>query len=155
VTTDEPVAADEPVAGPRRDQRDRRRVAWAVGGVAALVGGTLLGWDARILEAIMSPPALIRAALVAAAVVLGLALLAEAIRRIERGRTGGTDAEGRDLPALVRGVRLVFLAVAAFAAAAGWLIGHPLPFIVALVIAGVDVLETSLLLLVVTVRREP
>ena len=30
---------------------------------------------------------------------------------------------------------------------------HPLPFIVALVIAGVDVLETSFLLLVVTLRR--
>jgi hypothetical protein len=36
----------------------------------------------------------------------------------------------------------------------GWLMGHPLPFIVALVIAGVDVLETSFLLLVVTLRRE-
>ena len=48
----------------------------------------------------------------------------------------------------------VFLAVAAFAAAGGWLVGHPLPFIVALVIAGVDVLETSFLLLVVAVRRD-
>ena len=41
-----------------------------------------------------------------------------------------------DIAGLVRGVRLVFLAVAAFAAAGGWLVGHPLPFIVALVIAG-------------------
>ena len=51
-------------------------------------------------------------------------------------------------------MRYVFLAVAAFAAAAGWLIGHPLPFVVALVIAGVDVLETTFLLLVVAVRGE-
>jgi hypothetical protein len=53
---------------------------------------------------------------------------------------------------MIRAVRLVFLAVAAFAAAAGWLIGHPLPLVVALVIAGVDVLETSFLLVVVALR---
>jgi hypothetical protein len=53
---------------------------------------------------------------------------------------------------MIRGVRLVFLAVAAFAAGASWLVGHPLRIVVALVIAGVDVLETSFLLLVVTIR---
>ena len=53
---------------------------------------------------------------------------------------------------MIRGVRLVFLAVAAFAAASGWAVGHPLPLVVALVIAGVDVLETSFLLIVVTLR---
>ena len=59
-------------------------------------------------------------------------------------------AEGTsDVPALIRGVRLVFLAVAAFAAAAGWALGHPLPLLVALVIAGIDVVETSFLLVVV------
>jgi hypothetical protein len=62
---------------------------------------------------------------------------------------------GTDIAGLVRGVRLVFLAVAAFAAAGGWLVGHPLPFIIALVIAGVDVLETTFLLLVVAARGEP
>ena len=44
---------------------------------------------------------------------------------------------------------LVFLAVAAVAAAAGWVLGDALPLIVALVIAGIDVVETSFLLLVV------
>ena len=39
-------------------------------------------------------------------------------------------------------------------AAAGWLLGHPLPLVVALVIAGVDILETSFLLLVVAFRRD-
>jgi hypothetical protein len=53
---------------------------------------------------------------------------------------------------MIRGVRLVFLAVAAFAAASAWLLGHPLPLVIALVIAGVDVLETSFLLLVVSLR---
>jgi hypothetical protein len=48
---------------------------------------------------------------------------------------------------MVRGVRLAFLAVAAFAAATGWILGHPLPLIVGLVIAGIDVVETSFLLL--------
>jgi len=125
------------------------RVGWAAIGVLALVGGTALGWDAGILEAIVAPPALIRAILVAVSVVGGLALLREAILRLE-GVAGGE----RDMPTAIRGIRLVFLAVAAFAAGAGWLLAHPLPFIVALVIAGVDILETSFLLLVVTLRRD-
>ena len=49
---------------------------------------------------------------------------------------------------MIRGVRLAFLAVAALAAAAGWFIGHPLLLVVALVIAGVDVVETTFLLVV-------
>jgi hypothetical protein len=55
---------------------------------------------------------------------------------------------------MVRGVRLAFLALAAFAAAAGWALAHPLPLVIALVIAAIDVLETSFLLLVVTFRRD-
>jgi hypothetical protein len=134
---------------------DRGRVAWLAFGVAALVGGTLLGWNAALIEAIATPPPVIRAALVGASVVVGLALVVRALRRIEDGRHLGADeVTGRDLASLIRGVRYVFLAVAAFAAAAGWLLGHPLPFIVALVIAGVDVLETSFLLLVVALRRD-
>ena len=154
---------------------DSRRVAWLVAGGLALVGGTLLGWNSAFLEALATPPALIRAGLVAGAVVLGLWLLAEAMRRLgaSRGRppdakpesapdsaSGGPAASPsgelstRDLAGLVRGIRLVFLAVAAFAAAIGWLVGHPLPFIVALVIAGVDILETSFLLLVVALRKD-
>ncbi len=62
--------------------------------------------------------------------------------------------ESRDLAQLIRGVRFVFLAVAALSAAAGWLVGHPLPFVVALVIAGVDILETTFLLVVVALRGD-
>jgi hypothetical protein len=134
----------------------RGQVAWVLFGIAALVAGTLLGTWAELLGAIAQPPALIRAALVGGSVVLGLWLLAEAVRRLRAGRRVEADElTGGDLAALVRGVRYIFLAVAAFSAAAGWLVGHPLPFVVALVIAGVDVLETTFLLIVVSFRSEP
>jgi hypothetical protein len=120
-------------------------------GIAALVVGTAFGWDARLVEAIVTPPALVRAVLTAAAVVVGAALLARSVARIGEGRANPGDEP--NLPLMVRGVRLAFLAVAAFAAAAGWLLGHPLPIVIAFVIAGVDVIETSFLLLVVRVRR--
>ena len=129
------------------------RLGWLAAGVAAIVGGTLLGWDSRLLDSAVHPPALIRAALVGASVVLGLALIRNAVQRISGAVGPRPGAVERDLPGLIRAVRLVFLAVAAFAAASGWLLGHPLPFVIALVIAGVDVLETSFLLLVVTLRR--
>jgi hypothetical protein len=85
-------------------------------------------------------------------VVSGLALLGRAAARI--AATGDTGGAARDLAGMVRGVRLAFLALAAFAAAAGWALAHPLPLVVALVIAAIDVLETSFLLLVVTFRRD-
>ena len=109
-----------------------------------------MGWDPRFVAALVAPPPLIRAALTGGAVVVGIALLAGAVQRL------GVDREPsgeRDLRSMIRGVRLSFLAVAAFAAAAGWALAHPLPIVVALIIAGVDVIETSFLLLVVTVRR--
>lgn len=131
------------------------RLAWLLAGLAALVGGTVLGWSGGLLDAIARPPELVRAALVGAGVVVALRLLAEALRRIDAGRHVDPGAAGaRDLAILVRGVRLVFLAVAAASAATGWLIGHPLPFIAALVIAGVDVLETTFLLMVVALRGD-
>ena len=115
--------------------------ALALGGLA-VVGATLVGWNEGLLDALVRPPALIRAALVGGAVTLGLALLARSVARM-------AEAGQHDVPGLIRAVRLAFLAVAALAAAAGWAIGHPLPLVVAAVIAGIDVLETSFLLLVV------
>lgn len=131
------------------------RVAWVLLGVLALVGGTLLGWNGDLLDAIANPPALVRAALVGASVVLAVVFVARAVRRIDESRrVAPGELDTRDLAGLIRGVRYVFLAVAALSAAAGWLIGHPLPFVVALVIAGVDILETSFLLIVVALRRD-
>jgi hypothetical protein len=111
-------------------------------GILAVLAATVVGWNDGWLDALVTPPPLIRAALVGGSVVLGVALLA---RSVERMAVAGTD----DVPGLIRAVRLAFLGVAALAAAAGWGLGHALPLIVAAVIAGIDVIETSFLLLVV------
>jgi hypothetical protein len=123
--------------------------------VVAAVAGTTLGGG---LDAIAAPPALIRAFLAAAAIVVGLGCLARGLVAIEQGHqlrsaigpsehSRGAEV-ARELPAVLGGIRFVFLAAASFAAATGWIVGHPLPIIVALVIAGVDVAETSFLLVV-------
>jgi hypothetical protein len=130
------------------------RLAWLIAGAGAIAAGTALGWDAVSLSAFVTPPAPVRAALVGLAAAVGIWLLAAALSRL----AGGPDEAGlpiearRDVGSMIRAVRLVFLAVAVVAAGAGWLLGHPLPLVVALVIAGVDVLETSFLLLVVNLR---
>ena len=133
----------------------RGRLAWVVAGVVALIAGTLAGWNAGFFEALARPPALVRAALVAVAALAALRVLAAAIGRIEAGRHAAPDsADARDIVALIRGVRFVFLAVAAASAAAGWLMGSALPIVAALLIAGVDVVETGFLLIVVSLRGE-
>ena len=118
-------------------------------GLAALVLGTAMGWDSTLVDAVVTPPPIVRAALVGLAVLFALWAFGRGIRRISEGR----DPETGGPAALVRGVRFVFLAVAGFSAAAGWLLGHPLPLIVAFVIAAVDVIETTFLLLVLGTRR--
>jgi hypothetical protein len=115
-------------------------VALVLGGVA-VVAATVVGANADALEAIVHPPPLIRAALVGVSAAFAVTLLSRGLARL----AGGRD----DVPGLIRGVRLVFLAVAAVAAGAGWALGDALPLIIALVIAGIDVVETSFLLLVV------
>ena len=132
------------------------RLAWLVVGALAIAAGTALGWDSAALSAVVTPPPYIRAALIGLAVAVAIVLLLGALNRLAgdpedvgRARAGQPP---RDIGGLIRGVRLVFLAVAALAAASGWLLGHPLPLVVALVIAGVDVLETSFLLIVVELR---
>ena len=129
------------------------RVIWVLAGVAALAAGTLAGWNAQLVEAVATPPAVVRAALVAVMVLAALRLLAEAIARIEAcRRMPPASADGHDIAGLIRGIRFVFLAVAAISAAAGWLLGSPVPIVAALLIAGVDVVETGFLLLAVSMR---
>jgi hypothetical protein len=124
--------------------------AWPGAGHRAGASGLAPG----LVETIARPAPIVRAALAGGSIVLGGRLLLSALRRIDRsvrrdvGDAGTTRLSDADLGLLVRGVRLVFLAAAAFAAASGWVLGQPLPLIVALVIAGVDVVETSFLLLV-------
>ena len=116
-------------------------------GLVAVAVATVVGWNAGWLDAVVSPPSIVRAFLVGLAVALGVMLLTRSIARMSASGDGlGGEP---DVPGLIRGVRLAFLAVAAFAAAAGWALAHPLPLIVAAVIAGIDVIETSFLLLVV------
>jgi hypothetical protein len=128
-----------------------------VGGIAAIVLAMVVGLAPDLLALIAAPPPVIRAVLAGGAMVVGGRLLVAAVRRIDasirrEGEPGGRISNA-DLGVLVRGVRLVFLAAASFTAAAGWILGEPLPLVVALVIAGVDVVETSFLLLVGTSRR--
>jgi hypothetical protein len=144
-------------AGRDVDGPDIGRLAWLVVGALAIAAGTALGWNASALTAVVTPAWPVRAALVGVAVGIGIILLLGALDRLagddadEAGRATAGETR-RDIGTLIRGVRLVFLSVAAFAAASGWLLGHPLPLVVALVIAGVDVLETSFLLVVVGLR---
>jgi hypothetical protein len=110
-------------------------------GALAVVAATVLGSAAGTLDAIVHPPALVRAALVGGSAGLAVILLSRGLTRLAAGE--------RDVPGLVRGVRLLFLALAAAIAGVGWVVGDPLPLVVALVIAGIDVVETSFLLIVV------
>lgn len=133
--------------GPAASDRGLTRMAAAIpllAGLAALAASFALGGSGDVLAAIVTPPDLVRSALVGASVVLGLVLLRRAILRLEAA--GGARS---DVRATLRAIRLSFLALAAFAAAAGWLLGSALPLVIAGVIAAVDVVETSFLLLIV------
>jgi hypothetical protein len=129
-----------------------------LGGIAAVAVAMAAGLAPGLVETIARPPPIVRAALAGGSIVVGGRWLLSALTRIDRsvrcepGNAKTTRLSDADLGMLVRGVRLVFLAAAAFAAAAGWVLGEPLPLIVALVIAGVDVVETSFLLLVAAPR---
>ncbi|MEA2623944.1 MAG: hypothetical protein QOH61_2854 [Chloroflexota bacterium] len=98
-----------------------------------------------LLSALLSPPLAARVLLGLAAAIVGVVLVLRSAERV---------GSNRDARSLVRAVRLVFLAVGAFAAAAGWLLGSPVPIVAALVIAGVNLLETSFVLMVMAVQRD-
>ena len=124
---------------------DRARSGAAIAltlGALAVAAATIVGWNEGLLDALVTPPPLLRAALVGGSVAVGVVLLGRSVGRM-------AEAGEHDVPGLIRAVRLAFLAVAALAAAAGWAVGHPLPLVVAAVIAGIDVIETSFLLLIV------
>ena len=127
----------------------RAYLAALVLGIAAVVAGTVFGGAEPFLRAIGSPPILVRAALVGISAVVAVVLLGRAVAAMSGG-----DAPDRNMATMIRGIRFAFLAVAALAAAAGWFVAQPLLLIVALVIAGVDVVETTLLLIVARMHRE-
>ncbi len=128
-------------------QRARVRLVLVLAaGVLAVLAGTLAGWNETVQALLVGPSLPVRLLLGVAALLLGVVLVARSAERL------GASEQPADL---VRGVRIVFLAVAALAAAAGWFLGSPLPIVAALVIAGIDVIETSILLLVTAVRPDP
>jgi hypothetical protein len=110
-------------------------------GLLVVVAAMLAGGDGVLIDSLVHPPTIVRAALVGASTAIAVVLLSRGLGRLAGGAS--------DVAGMVRGVRLAFLALAAAAAAAGWALGDPLPLVVALVIAGIDIVETSLLLLVV------
>lgn len=122
----------------------KRGLLFLILGLTVIACATVLGATPGSAALIVAPPPFVRALLGVAALLMGLVLVLRAAERL------GADPEPRSM---IRGVRLVFLAVAAFAAAGGWFIGSPLPVVAGLVIAGVDVAETSFLMLV-TAGRE-
>jgi hypothetical protein len=114
--------------------------------LAVGLGSVLLAMAAGrsdLLAAVLTPPFPARVLLGVAAAVIGVVVLLRSADRLDTDR----DARG-----LVRAVRLIFVSVGAFAAAAGWLIGSPVPIVAGLVIVGVDLLETSFLLVVTAAR---
>ena len=124
-------------------------------GILAVVGGTLLG-SGEVDGGIEAWPPIVRALLVGLSIAIGLLLLGRAVTMLaDSGPEGAaTSPEGRDIRSMIRAVRLVFLAVAAFAAAGAWLVGSPLLLVVAVIIAAIDVIETTFLLLVARPRGD-
>jgi hypothetical protein len=116
-----------------------------LGGLLVLAG-TFAAGGSELLGRVLEPPFWAAVPLAIAAAIVGLVLVAKAAERF--------GASGEDPRSLIRAVRFVFLAVAAFAAAAGWLLGSAMPVVVALIIGAVDVVETTALLLVTQVKDE-
>jgi hypothetical protein len=135
----------------RRDLRMDGRVVsllLLIGGVAVVLGASLVG-SGDLAQRLAEPPPLMRAFLIGLTSVGGVALLSASVARFQSaGATPGHLAEA-DPIVLLRGIRLAFLSLAAFAAAFGWLLANPVPLVVAGIIAAVDIVETSFLLLVV------
>ena len=136
--------------GSRRTARHLLELAPLALGFGALVVGhdVRLGLGA-LLDAIVSPPVLVRVALAIACRDRRRAC--SSARRSRAWRVA--SARGGHLVTMLRGIRLAFLALAASRSRSAGRSAAPLPFVVALIIAGIDVIETSFLLIVV--RREP
>lgn len=118
---------------------------WLIGGIVLVVGATILG-GAGAIGPILEPPFPAGLLLGVAAGILGIVVVLRAIARIGPARTDARE--------LIRAVRLLFVAVGLFAAAAGWIVGSALPIVVGLVIVGIDVIETSFLLIITAARRD-
>lgn len=113
-------------------------------GLAALALATATGWQHALERLVLSPEPIVRAVLALACVVAALATF---VRSVEFLHSGAGPV------AVVRGVRLTFVAIAFTAAAAGYALDFALAVVLGLVIGGVDVVESTLLLAVILARR--
>lgn len=108
-----------------------------------------------LLHVVAAPPLIIRSGLAGFSIVLGGWFALAAIQRMNESAQDDLRDRGEiraaDI-ALLRAVRFDFLSAASFTAAGGWLLADPLPLVIALVIACVGVIDTSVLLLVATRR---
>ena len=113
-------------------------------GIAALALATATGWHHSLERLVLHPQPVVRIALALACGIAALATFARAVNllRMEAGPV-----------AVVRGVRLTFVAVAFLAAAGGYALQLALAVVMGLVIGGVDVVESTLLLAVILARR--
>jgi hypothetical protein len=111
---------------------------------AGTIGVAMLAGRTDLVTLLFEPPTPARLLLGPAAALLAIGIGLRATDRLG-------DRDG-DAPELIRAVRLLFLAVGVGAMAAGWLIGSPVPIVAGLVICGVDVLETTFLLMVTAAR---
>ena len=130
---------------------DRRSlIAWT----ALVVVGLLVVAGASVLEphGRDAPRGLVLVAtivFVVVFVVAGLLIFSRGLSLIaESRRDGATGAGALDIRGLIRGVRLMFLSVATFVAAFGFLTGEAIFVVVAAVVAIVDIVETAIFLVV-------
>jgi hypothetical protein len=141
-------ATDEPGREPGPDAAADRRnsgsqALWLIGGIALVIGATVLG-GMGALGPILEPPFPAGLLLGIAVGILGVVVVLRAVARVGPARNDARE--------LIRAVRLIFVAIGLFAAAAGWIVGSALPIVVGLVIVGIDVIETSFLLIVTAAR---
>jgi len=117
-----------------------------LGGLAAVVVAMLAGVAPGLLQLVAQPPPIARAALAGGSIVVGGRLLLSAVRRInesmQQGAGPATRISDADLGSMVRGVRLVFLAAAAFTAKSG----YPRVLGCVIVMPGVDVVSAAAML---------
>ena len=130
---------------------DRRSlVAWT----ALVVVGLLVVAGASVLEphGQDAPVGLVLVATIVFVVLLvvaGLLIFSRGLSLIAESRQDGATGSGTpDIRGLIRGVRLMFLSVATFVAAFGFLTGEAIFVVVAAVVAIVDIVETAIFLVV-------
>lgn len=139
------VGAGSPVPVGTDRRNSGSQALWLVGGIVLVIGATLLG-GAGALGPLLEPPFPAGLLLGVAVAILGVVVVLRAAARIGPARNDARE--------LIRAVRLLFVAVGLFAAAAGWIVGSALPIVVGLVIVGIDIIETSFLLIITAARRD-